>query len=200
MKIMARKRVKVKKLIYGVGINDAKYAVNPKINGKYNACPIYKCWLNILRRCYSEKFQETTPSYVGCSVDGDWFYFSRFHKWMSNQNWHGKQIDKDILIQGNKVYGPNTCIFVTQEINKLVAQNKRKAGKYLLGVTFDKHAGKYKADSCLNGKIKYLGLYDTEAQAHEAYKSFKQSLIYKVASEQSEPLRTALLNYVVVAP
>ena len=31
-----------------------------------------------------------------------------------------KCLDKDILVQGNKVYSPNTCIFVTNDINVLL--------------------------------------------------------------------------------
>ena len=37
------------------------------------------------------------------------------------------------------------------------------------GVVFHKKAKRYQAQASLNGKYKYLGLYDTPEQAHQAY-------------------------------
>ena len=36
----------MKKLVCGVGNNDADYAVNPRINGKRGMCPAYQAWRN----------------------------------------------------------------------------------------------------------------------------------------------------------
>ena len=38
---------------------------------------------------------------------------------MEKQDWEGKFIDKDLLFPGNKVYGPDTCVFVTRQLNNL---------------------------------------------------------------------------------
>lgn len=35
-------------LVFGVGINDAKYKVQPRINGKQLCCPYYKKWKSFI--------------------------------------------------------------------------------------------------------------------------------------------------------
>ena len=153
--------------------------------------------MNILRRCYSEKYQKIKPCYIGCTVSDEWLYFSNFKEWMSNQDWRLKAIDKDILIQHNRVYSASTCIFISTSINNLLTHKKSRKGKYPLGVSLHKASGKYVSQCSNDGHIEYLGVYETAGQAHEAYKAFKYSVIAEVASKQCEPLKTALLNYVI---
>ena len=62
-------------LICGVGVNDANYATSGK-----RMCPFYRRWINMLERCYSEKFQEKNPTYRGCSVCEEWLTFSNFKR------------------------------------------------------------------------------------------------------------------------
>jgi hypothetical protein len=188
---------KITKLIYGVGINDAAYTINPEINGKVKRCPFYSSWVNMLTRCYSEVEHARRPSYIGCTVDSKWLTFSSFSKWMENQDWKGKQLDKDILIQGNKVYSPSACIFVSAEINSLLNEQSNRRGLYPRGVSFYRKRNKYRADCKAHGNANHLGYYDTPEEAHQAYKKFKYKYIAEIANQQSEPLRTALLNYVI---
>lgn len=116
-------KTKNKRLVYGVGNNDADYVVEKReeigyVGGKRRrklmwVCPYYQTWKDMIKRCYSTKCQEKFPTYKGCSVSADWHTFSNFKAWMEKQNWEGKQLDKDILIEGNKVYSPETCVFVS---------------------------------------------------------------------------------------
>lgn len=55
------------KLVHGVGINDADYAVTKWetviVNGKQKQkliwfCPFHRAWGNMLQRCYSTTYQE----------------------------------------------------------------------------------------------------------------------------------------------
>ncbi|MFT6988183.1 MAG: hypothetical protein ACJASL_000143 [Paraglaciecola sp.] len=190
-------KVTTKKLIYGVGINDADYKVLSIINGKKELCPFYRSWTNMLARCYSLKYQIFSPSCAGSTVDDKWLIFSVFKSWMEKQDWKGKHLDKDILLQGNKIYKSSGCIFVDQSINKLLTDRKRLRGGCLIGVDFRKREGKYRAQCSVNGKRKTLGYFNSELQAHEVYKAFKYKHIAEIANQQSEPLRTALLNYVI---
>lgn len=91
-----------KKLVCGVGVNDASYAVNPLINGKQVMCWIYKKWKSMIHRCYDSKIQARQPAYIGCSVCEEWLTFSNFKLWMEAQDWQGKELDKDILTAGSK--------------------------------------------------------------------------------------------------
>ena len=110
--------MKIGKLVYGVGINDAEYVVVKReevgnVDGKRKRktvwrCPFYKTWSSMLRRCYSTKYQERCPTYMGCSVSEEWHTFSVFRNWMESQDWQDTQLDKDLLVEGNKVYSPET--------------------------------------------------------------------------------------------
>ena len=88
----------------------------------------------MLARCYSAKFQEHCPTYTGCTVAEDWLKFSNFKDWMEKQQWEGKQLDKDILFEGNKVYGPDTCVFVSPMVNTFTIDSGAARGKWLIGV------------------------------------------------------------------
>jgi hypothetical protein len=182
-------------LICGVGINDAACATSSVINGKRVICPFYKTWTSMLSRCYSETHHKIWPTYIGCTVASEWFSFRKFSSWMDKQDWHGKSLDKDILIQYNKVYSPLTCIFVNADINSFLNNCTSVRGKFPRGVCFNKKREKYRADCMAYGKKKTIGCYDTPEEAHEAYKKFKYKYIAEIANQQSEPLRTALLNY-----
>lgn len=102
------------KLVCGVGVNDLGYRTHlkeelPKNGGKrirktVFLCKYYKVWGNMLERCYSKKFLESRPSYIGTSVCSEWLYATEFKKWMEQQDWHGKCLDKDIVVPRSKLY------------------------------------------------------------------------------------------------
>ena len=182
-------------LVYGVGINDAKYVVQPVINGKAIKCPYYAKWHSMIERCYSVKSQKNRPTYAGCSVCDEWLTFTVFKSWMMQQDWKGNHMDKDLLVQGNKVYSPEFCLFVSHSINLLLNINKSNKGLYPQGVYFNKSVKKYMAKVKDDGKDKYLGTFSASSDAFEAYKKSKYAIIKGVALNQTEPLRGALLNY-----
>lgn len=182
------------KLVYGVGSNDADYAVESIINGKKVYCYFYNTWRHMLARCYSDNFLLKCPTYAGCSVAEEWLTFSNFKAWMEKQDWQGKQLDKDILAPDNKHYSPDTCIFIDQATNKLLTNSGATRGKYPQGVCFHTD-GKYMA-SCSkgNGKPKYLGLFDTPEEAAITYLNFKADVIDQVANRQDlDSVRNALM-------
>ncbi len=183
------------RIIYGVGINDADYIVRPIINDKQLSCPYYSRWLDMLVRCYNEREHERHPTYIDCYVCDEWMRFSNFKSWMKTQDWKGKFLDKDILIQGNKEYSSDTCLFVTCAINNLLLDRKAKRGQYPQGVDFSKQLKKYRARVKVNGKEKHLGYFDNDTDAFEAYKTAKYLIIKDIAFQQTEPLKSALLNY-----
>ena len=109
--------------IVGFGINDADYVVNSRSS---TPCPFYRTWVGMIRRCYSPVEHKNQPSYIDCTVCREWAYFSNFRSWMLQQNWKGLDLDKDILVKGNKVYSPSTCIFVPRKLNVTYTNSSNK--------------------------------------------------------------------------
>lgn len=87
----------------------------------------YTCWAGMLRRCYSEHNQKKSPTYIGCYVCKEWHNFQIFCEWyIDNYPKDGNkyQLDKDILIEGNREYSPDNCIFTTPKDNAVKANAK----------------------------------------------------------------------------
>ncbi len=190
-----RKSLAARGLVFGFGVNDSSYVVSKKINGKVKMCPYYTKWLSMICRCYSVKCQSRQPTYAECTVCDEWKFFSAFKSWMKKQDWKGKHLDKDILVQGNSVYSPSTCLFVSAAINTLLIKPLSDSEDHFAGVSFNKNSGKYQSDVSFNGRQEYLGLFESPEEAYEAYKVAKYAIIKSVAELQSEPLKSALLNY-----
>lgn len=178
-----------KKLVHGWGINDAGYSVNLVVDGKQVMCPFYKVWKDMLRRCYSESFQIQNPAYLGCSVSPDWKYFSSFKSWMEQQNWEGRQLDKDIILHGNKVYGPEVCIFVTRAVNIFFTCEKKKTTNPI--GSFTNKLGNYVVSIGGNSKRIHLGVYKTAQEAIGAWSEAKINLAIEL--ERSYPELAGLL-------
>lgn len=182
-------------LVLGWGINDSERKV---VHGSEQEL-VYKTWTSMIRRCYSEKYHRLKPTYIGCQVCDEWKYFSNFEKWFKCHYKDGFVLDKDILVVGNRIYSPGTCCFVPPFINGLLVTNKKKRGKLKLGVYL--HQGKYIAQCGINRSQQFIGCFDSEDEAHEAYKKTKYEEIHRVAKEAldkgdiDEKVYNALLNY-----
>lgn len=176
----------IKKSVLGVGINDADYVVQPTINGKRVRCKVYDTWYDMLKRCYDPKHQEKYPTYLGCSVDKEWHSFMNFRAWMLDQDFEGKQLDKDLLLSGNKVYSKNTCVFISPALNNFITESTKTRGALPLGVSAK--GGKFQA-SCNNPftkSQKYLGLFNTPEEAHLAWKRYKHELALEYAKLETD--------------
>lgn len=190
--------MKPKKLVYGVGANDADYVVRKfetigYVDGKRKqkqvwVCPYYRTWKHMLMRCYSAKFQESNLSYRGCSVSEEWLKFSNFKGWMEKQDWEDKHLDKDLLFEGNKVYSAETCVFVTPMANTFTNDHRARRGEWLIGVSWRKDVGKFHSKCCnpFTEKQEHLGYFDCEQEAHEAWLKRKLELAHELAAIQED--------------
>lgn len=174
------------KLVCGVGVNDANYNIVNLENGKKKTCVFYTRWANMMHRCYNKKTYIRWPNYVGCSVDERWHHFTTFKKWMESQDWQGKSLDKDILFEGNKVYGPETCVFVSQSTNNFLTDAKAGQGEYPIGVTKIKN-NRFNARCTINGKSEHIGCFKTPEEAHQAWYNVKRNTAIELASQQTDP-------------
>lgn len=184
---------------FGVGyMGEGKY--KSKENGKITR--VYKTWQSMLQRCYDEKYHEIRPTYIGCEACDEWHNFQNFAKWYEENYYEieGERmnLDKDILVKHNKIYSPETCVFVLQAINKLFVKNDNARGESVIGTTLKN--GKYKVQCHIidpkTGKSKqeYLGYYGTQEKAFEVYKYYKEKNIKQVADYYKEYIPEILYN------
>ena len=190
-----RKSISKRKSIFGVGINDSDYITQPFIGDSRIICPFYIKWKSMIERCYSKKALLKRPTYIGCTVAPEWHSFMSFRAWMIKQDWEGKQLDKDILVPGNKIYSPNTCLFVSQKINTLLLDSPKRRGKYPKGVHWSKQVKKFVAQMNDGDKRKSLGYFDTAEAAHAVARKAKAEHITNIAQTQPELIKSALLRH-----
>lgn len=166
----------VKKILFGIGVNDYEYPIQS--NGVMLTS--YAKWKSMLQRCYSEKYVNRRKCYVGCSVCDEWLRFSNFKRWFDKNYVEGYYLDKDILVNGNKVYSPETCCFVPHEINELIEIRKNKTNKFYQCVEISKN-GNFRARIKRHGRREYLGTFKTPEEAFNAYKQGKIAYVREVA-------------------
>lgn len=177
---------------WGGYVGEGKY--KHQENGKQTE--ISKKWHSMLIRCYDDEFHRKEPIYIGCEVYEGWLNFQNFAKWYEENYYEVKNekmaLDKDILVKGNKIYSPQTCVFVPQRINNLFLKNNKIRGKYPVGVSYHKRKS---GNDCLrvdvtliNGKRKLLGLFSFNEveEAFICYKTEKERIIKQVADEYKE--------------
>ena len=158
----------------------------------------------MLKRCYDPKYHEKEPTYINCKVCKEWSNFQEYGQWFIDNYYEieGERmdLDKDILHKGNKIYSPDTCIFVPHRINTLFIKKDSNRGNYPIGVCYDKQNKKFRARCRIydfkenKSKNKHLGLYDTPEQAFNAYKEFKEQNIKNMADYYKNFIPTKLYD------
>lgn len=162
------------KLVLGVGVNDRRYPVWAE--GK--TLKEYYLWQDLLKRCYSPKYHQRRPTYIGCSASENFKSYSYFHEWVQQQIGFGQkgfQLDKDLIFKGNKLYSEDTCLFLPNELNALLIFRKADRGSFPLGVSA--HKGKFLAQCLRRPAPTFIGYFDTPEEAFLAYKQAKESYI-----------------------
>jgi hypothetical protein len=176
-----------KSLVFGVGFNDADYPVNRLVAGKQIKCNFYSCWANMIKRCYSKKFQEKNQTYIGCSVCPEWLTFSNFKAWMEKQDYKNKQLDKDLLVVGNKTYSSDNCVFVDHATNSFTLDCGASINGRIAGVCWVESKKKFLANCSdpFTGS-KHLGYFDCKEDAYAAWLRRKHEIACKLADTQSD--------------
>lgn len=179
-------------------LGEGRYKVSE--NGKITR--VYQIWNDMLRRCYSEEYHKKHLTYIDCEVYKDWLNFQNFGKW-DKENYYKinnetMNLDKDILVKHNKIYSPDTCIYVPQTINKLFIKCDKARGDSPIG-TSTEHSKFRVRCHMINpetGKSKgeNLGLYDTQEKAFEVYKYYKEKNIKQVADYYKGQIPQKLYN------
>lgn len=177
-----------RKQVYGVGINDADYVTQPIINGVQFRCPAYSAWVSMLSRSYGELFTKKFKTYSEVTVCTEWLRFSKFRAWFIENHVDGYALDKDLFSSGNKIYSPNTCIYIPSWINTFITDRNSVKGDYPVGVSIEKRSNKLMA-RCRHPKGKdseFLGYFDSEYSAHDAWVTRKIEIANSLKSEMDE--------------
>ena len=193
---------RMKPSVYGVGYLGGNLELKSTYNGK--KCNIYTQWKNMIERCYNEKFHQRQPTYEGCTVSDEFKDYSKWREWYDNyqykqDDWH---LDKDLLVKGNKVYSEDYCVFLPKEINSVLTKRTALRGEYLIGVCWHNTNKACVAKVNKNkGNPEWLGSFNTEIEAFNAYKQSKESYIKELADKYKDILDPrayeALYNYTV---
>ncbi|MGK4040900.1 hypothetical protein AB0Y20_01265 [Heyndrickxia oleronia] len=197
------------KTVFDVGfLGEGKY--KPSINGKLTNQ--YKCWIQMLKRSYDDYYKLQKPTYNNVIVANEWHNFQNFAKWYDENYYevYGEKmnLDKDILIKGNKVYSPETCVFVPANINSLFLKSNASRGDLPIGVYLSKRQIKYGTNKIYGskcndgqGKAVHLGFYTNQDDAFYSYKRYKEKVIKRIANvyinKIPNNLYEALMNYEV---
>ena len=187
--------------VYGVGVLGTKYPV--RVNGILTK--EYELWQNMLKRCYSDSFKKKYPTYEGCQVSDNFKSYEYFYEWCNKQigfGVDGFELDKDLLVKGNKVYSESACVFIHKDINLLLTKSTASRGKHLIGVSWHDKGKAFEARvSKSKGKSEHLGYFKTEIGAFKAYKKAKEAFVKEQANKWKgkidERAYEALLNYEV---
>lgn len=157
-------------------------------------------WRSMLQRCYSKKAHKKHPTYINCEVCEQWLCYSNFKEWfdksyyeVENEKMH---LDKDILVKGNKIYSPETAIFVPEKINELFSKrnkNNNHNKNLPVGVTLTE-ANRFRARCHRKNSSVHLGCFDTAEEAFMAYKNFKENYIKEVADEYKDKIPKKLYD------
>ena len=100
------------------------------------------------------------------------------------------QLDKDILIKGNKIYSPEACIFTPSIISKTFSKKTVKP-------KYDKKSKKYIASITIDRKTVLIGEYDTEDEALKNYIKYKEAFIKALANRYKKYIPNELYNALI---
>ena len=173
---------------FGVG-----YIGSGKYKGGKHGSKAYQYWYGMIRRCYSNEYLDKNPSYSDCYVCDEWLNFQNFAMWFNDNYYeipdHIMNLDKDVLISGNKIYSPDTCCFIPNNINMLFRPEDFE-GRYghPPGVKQIKGSKKHKYEAKIRtkGSDVHIGTFDTWEEAYNAYKAVREKIVKDTAEKYKD--------------
>lgn len=161
-------------------------------------------WQKMLKRCYNPSYKD--KSYIGCTVHEDWHNYTNFYHWYNSQIDKGYfskgfQLDKDILIFGNKIYSESTCCLVPEQVNSFLNNSSDTRGTGLpSGIHWKAKNKKFQVS--VKNEFKehsYLALVSTPEDGYVIYTKEKERIAKFLAERYRCHLRKdvylALVNY-----
>ena len=159
---------------------------------------IYSKWANMMQRCYDEETHRLKPYYALCTAEIEFQNFSNYREWHKENAMGDRKVDldKDVLIRGNTVYGSETCTLIPHFTNTIFENRGADTN-----IVLNNDTGKYDVIMSILGKREEVGSFDTEEEAKQGFIDYKQDYIRKYARKckGKVPNKTyeAMVNWVV---
>lgn len=108
--------------IYGMGFNSGKRGTGYIARTKNGVLREYDHWRGMLRRSYDPEWKSIHQTYEKCEVDPDWLDYQNFARDYHNCKYkpENSDLDKDLLVLGNKTYRNELCVYLPEDINKSI--------------------------------------------------------------------------------
>ena len=174
----------IKDYMYPSILNVGYLGTPNKVNTKDYS---YYCWIGMLDRCYGET--DKNPTYKDVTVCEEWLNYSNFKQWFDINYYEiegeSVQLDKDLLLKGNKIYCPKFCCFLPKIINEAIIDNKKKKNNKNIDIPIgvNPHGDKFQCNIRKYGKQYYIGTYNTIEEASEVYNAEKEKYIKELADK-----------------
>jgi len=191
-------RPELRSLVYGVGINDVMIPY-------FTSTRTWKTWSGIIRRTDKRDpkwvNQPGKEYYAGCTLDPRWYKLSAFKEWIEQwDDFENKEVDKDILIPGNRIYGPDTCLMVRPIVNAWFKPTIK--GDLPRGVSWNscwkkgKSPNPYRAQiTPIGGKRTALGVYATIEESSAVFeKARKEQIKVLIETETDSKVKNAMVE------
>lgn len=157
-------------------------------DGKKKNTNCYTAWVAMRVRVLNEANKLSLKSYEECFVNEHWFDFQHFADFFYGDKFRkdGWHLDKDLLIRGNKEYGPETCCFLPAELNQLIKSGGFSKTGLPSGVykRQEREAFWYevncRTDKSLSG---HVGIFKTLEEASNAYIQHKEKWVRACADK-----------------
>ena len=158
-------------------------------------------WNSVVARCNeSGSHRKDRPTYKDC--ENNFKDFDTFVDWcLEQQGYMLKEdsgrfwsLDKDILVPCNKIYSPDTCMFVPNRINNIFYSKKRDSD-LPLGVTKRPNESCFRY-SCSDIYLDINGKGETALDAHKGWQKAKINILTSLIQIESysDRLRAALTS------
>lgn len=157
-----------------------------KKHGKRNS-RIYVIWRGMKARCFNPK----SPSYknyggIGVTIDERWLDFEKFYEDMGDPP-DGMTLDKDSIVEGNKIYAPGLCKWSTPAEQSVNRRFTTKKSKYVY-VSWNKTKNMWQVILPINKNGKKIGTYYTEEDAAKVVCQYFNTNLTSILRENWIPL------------
>lgn len=183
---------KWKRTVFGIGYLGCNDADATRDNY------IYSKWANMMQRCYDEETHRLKPYYAPCTAEIEFQNFSNYREWYKENAMGDRKVDldKDVLVRGNTVYGSETCTLIPHFTNTIFENRGADTN-----IVLNNDTGKYDVTMSILGKKEDIGSFNTEEEAKQGFIDYKQDYIRKFAKKckGKVPNKTyeAMMNWVI---